>query len=145
MVESTDICTCKVHNTKSKFVEAISPFDGKTDHQIKALYLENKEFNESVAQQQIMYDMSGLPPLVITGVMNIQPTWKMTDFQMNAWKTYSDHFDEVRKLLLADIPGATLENPPPLETSAYAWMLEHEDWINDIMPCEMHDGDQEED
>jgi len=64
---------------------------------------------------------------------------------MNAWKTYSDHFDEVRKLLLADIPGATLENLPPLETSAYAWMLEHEELVNDYMPCEMHDGDQEED
>ena len=69
MVESTDKCTCKLLDTRAEYERAIAPFDGKTNDQIKALYIENKEFNDAVQTQQIMYDMCDLPPLVITGTM----------------------------------------------------------------------------
>ena len=50
----------------------------------------------------------------------------------------------MRELLLKDYSEADLENQPIIETSAYVGMLENEGLVNDILPCVMHDGKQEE-
>ena len=97
MVESTDICTCKILNTREKFIDFIDIFEGKTDDQLKAIYFETKEFNKAYFQQQAMQSHCKVHDVIYTAPMFNKPALYMTPFEAHAWEIYSEHIDQLRK------------------------------------------------
>ena len=80
MVESTDICTCKIHNTREKYIDSITLFEGKTDDQLKAIYFETKEFNKALFQQQAMYSPCKVHDEIFLGDLSNKPALYMIPF-----------------------------------------------------------------
>ena len=69
-----------MHDTKEKYVGAVAPFKGKTNDQLKAVFVETLEFRHDVLKMQAMIDTSENPDQVIAGVSLKWPDWVMTPF-----------------------------------------------------------------
>ena len=57
---------------------------------------------------------------------------------------YSEHLDQVRKEWLTNTPGATLVDVPAPALGAYQWMVLNVAYLNDCLPCKLHDGAEAE-
>ena len=61
-------------------MKVVAPFEGKTEAQLKAVFVETMEFRKEVLKLPTLIDKGDHPELVIAGFSLKWPAWVMTPF-----------------------------------------------------------------